>query len=636
MSIFGNYKPLSKIIPKKPEYSYPDRYSTNQQIEEEIISSKSNNILSFLILIVTLLIFKLFSLQVVEGNYNLNLAEGNRIRVKNIPAPRGVIFDANNEPLVKNITKYDLVILPADLPKGKQERDSIYAKILEHFEIDIGSLKEKIEKEGLFSIDPIILQENLPLEDAFKYQVWFNEVSGISVLKTPIRQYPENIGIGHLLGYVGKISKDELNENNGYKITDLIGKTGLELNYEKYLKGIDGNVQIEIDSQGRFQRDIAYSPAVQGNNLHLYLDLEMQKTAYSELAKSASENGIGKGVAIAINPKNGGIYSYVSLPDYNANAFVKNDRDLINEFFTSKNKPLLNRGISGEYPSGSSIKPVYAAAALQENVITENFAIDTPPEIKIGEFTFPDWKDHGLTNIKKAIAESNNIFFYALGGGWGKIRGLGIDKMDEYLNKFGFGEKTGIDILGERSGFVPTPQWKKEKKGEPWYIGDTYHLAIGQGDISITPIQLVTALSSIVNSGEIIKPHFVDYINSVDNEQMVDYDKQVRKNNSVSGKNLNIVIKGMREAVEYGSAKRLYEVTGENGQNINAAGKTGTAQFGSEGKTHAWFIGFAPWDDPKIALVVLVESGGEGYSSALPIAQEMFRKFFRENNAALK
>lgn len=628
MSIFGNNDPISDLEKEPIEYEHI-LDDTGNEIEEAIGSRNLDVFFSFVILAIAILIGRLFLLQAVQGSAHLLLAEGNRIRVRSIPAPRGIIYDRSGKPLVSNIARYDLVIIPADMPKSKNDREKEYQFISGKLNISAEDISKNIEKQGLFSIDPIILTENISQEQAFYYQVEFQDLLGIQVISQPIRKYDTTYGLSQILGYIGKISKEELDNKKGYRMTDWIGKSGVEKTYEDDLKGIAGQEQVEIDAKGRLQRIIANIPSVQGNNLYLNIDYTIQEAGYKALSESVKNFGNGKGTAIALNPKNGSVYSLISLPDYDANLFISGNKDGINNLFNDSNQPLLNRVISGKYPSGSAIKPVYAAAALQENVVSSSFAVDTPPEIRIGEYVFPDWKDHGLTNIKTAIAESNNIFFYALGGGWDKIKGLGIKRIEEYLKKFGFGSKTGIDLYGESEGFVPNANWKKEKKKEPWYIGDTYHLAIGQGDLLVTPIQLASAISTIINGGNLITPHLGNKVLDVNNNEIKKIINSMRAEKIISQNNLTVVSDGMKQTVESGSARSLQDLTGLNGQKISTGGKTGTAQSNNKDKTHAWFVGYAPADNPEILVIALIEEGGEGHTAAIPVAKEMLRAYFK-------
>lgn len=632
MSVFGERSSISNLEEEPLIYEHPLSQATDDHIESEREERHIETFLAVAILIFAVLIGKLFLLQVVGGASNLKLAEGNRIRLRTIPAPRGLIYDRESKPLTKNVARYELIITPADLPKNKQERESIYAFVRDELHIDLTDIQKQIESKGLYSIDPILIKENVSQEEALTYQVILKDSVGVEVIAEPIRSYPTSESLGHIIGYIGKVSQDELTANKSYLLTDWVGKTGLEKKYEDVIKGIRGQEQVEIDAKGRLQRIVASTHPQQGNNLKTSIDSPLQSATFLSLSKAVSEKGNGKGAAVALNPNTGEVYALVSLPDYDLNTFIRGKKDELATLFNDPKQPLLNRVIAGSYPPGSSIKPIYAAAGLQEKVITPNSAIETPDAIRIGDFTFPDWKKHdGKTNVIRAIAESNNIFFYALGGGYDTIRGLGIKRIDEYLTRFGFGSPTGIDIPHEGEGFVPTPDWKKQKKKEPWYIGDTYHLAIGQGDLSVIPIQLAIAGSTVVNGGTRITPHIVTSVTDRNGKEIQKVDPPSKLNNVIDSANAEIVQSGMRMTVESGSARSvLADLKGTHGNPIESAGKTGTAQTGHGDLTHAWYVGYAPYDNPQILVVVLAEEGGEGYATAAPVAGEMFKAFFKD------
>lgn len=623
---------MSNLDDEPVLYEHPHQEVTDDRIEHDGEQRHLETFLAVAILIFIFLVGKLFLLQVVGGASNLKLAEGNRIRVRTLPAPRGLIYDKDNNPLLKNIARYELVIIPADLPKNKQERDMVYSVLRDQLHINTDSVTKEIESKGLYSIDPIIMQENISQDQALAYQVVLKDSIGVEVIAEPIRSYPSGESLGHVLGYIGKVSQDDLDSNQSYLFTDWVGKTGLEKKYEDVIKGTHGQEQVEIDAKGRLQRIVSSIHPQQGNNLTTSIDTTLQTKTYESLTKAVTEKGNGKGVALALNPHTGEIYALVSLPDYDVNTFVRGDTKDLTLLYNDPKQPLLNRVIAGTYPPGSSIKPVFAAAGLQEKVISADTAIATPDAIHIGDFTFPDWKKHdGLTNVKRAIAESNNIFFYALGGGYDTIKGLGIKRIDEYLTRFGFGSITGIDLPHENNGFVPTPDWKKQKKKEPWYIGDTYHLAIGQGDLSVTPIQLAIAQSTVVNGGKKIVPHIVTSVTDLNGKVIQKINPAPSADNVIDDQNGAIVRAGMRMTVESGSARSVLSgLKGNNGQLIESAGKTGTAQTGHGDTTHAWYVGYAPYDDPQILVVVLVEEGGEGYSTSAPVAGDMFKAFFKD------
>jgi len=334
--------------------------------------------------------------------------------------------------------------------------------------------------------------------------------------------------------------------------------------------------------------------------------------------------------AMVMDVNTGGILSMVSLPSYDDNLFsIKISNADYAKLNADPTLPMFNRGIAGVYPPGSIAKIIMASAGLQEGNITAKTSMVTPPAIKIGEYTFPDWKDHSYesTNIQSAIAQSNDIFFYALGGGFQNIKGLGIDKIKEYWQLFGLGEKTGLDLPGEASGLLPDNEWKTRIKKEPWYIGDTYHVSIGQGDMLVTPIQMLRATATIANGGKLLQPQLVSRIVDRSGKTVKTFGPRIERQDFISAANIKTVQQGMRMTVQpSGSAHSIfYDFP------IPIAAKTGTAQFMNNQKTHAWFECYAPYDNPQIAIIVLVEGGGEGYDIAGPVAKDMMTYYFANN-----
>jgi len=334
---------------------------------------------------------------------------------------------------------------------------------------------------------------------------------------------------------------------------------------------------------------------------------------------------------LAIDPRNGGILALVSIPSFDNNLFAQGiSKKELTDLEKDPNEPFLNRALLGQYPPGSVIKPLIAAAALEEKIISPYQSINCTGAITIFNeynpeivYRFPDWKTHGLTNIIKAIAQSCNVFFYTVGGGYNDIEGLGVDRIKKYLEYFGLGEETGIDLPNEEKGLIPDEEWKKmAKQGEEWYLGDTYHLSIGQGDILVTPLQMAMALSSIANGGILYQPQITDKIIDLDGNLVKNISTKIIKKDFINLDNIKVVQEGMRQAVIDGSAVSLSSLS------IDVAGKTGTAQFGNKGETHAWFIGYAPYENPEIVIAVLVEAGGEGHKSAVPVAKEILKWYF--------
>lgn len=552
-------------------------------------------------------------------------AKNNSTRIRSIKAPRGIIYDRNMAPLVSNEPSFDLVAIPKDLPSDKEVLDGYIEKF--HLIIGISSneLKAKFGLMDRMSILPVILKENIGKDAALSLEMRIDDFEGIKIERNIIRDYKDPLAFSHILGYTAKISGEELKSNSDYLPTDYVGKMGVEQSYENFLKGKNGKYVISLDARHNILKESLDQESEIGDSVVLSVDAGLQSKAYGLLDDARKKFGMGAAL-VAINPKNGNILAAVSNPGYDSNLFSHGiSYDDYQKLANDKSKPLFNRFLAGKYPSGSTIKPFLAAAALQEKVITPERQILSTGSISVGSnpetaFVFRDWKEggHGMVNMFQAIAQSVNTYFYTIGGGYYDIKGLGPERIEKYLKFFGFGGKLDIDMSGESSGLVPTPEWKKNKMNDNWYIGDTYNLSIGQGYIGVTPMQLATGISAVANGGTLYRPRFVEKIVDTGNNTAEEYGAEIISENFIDKKNIDAVRKGMRDTVLVGSARSLNELP------IEIAGKTGTAQFGGEDKTHAWFIAFAPYEDPEIALAILVEGGGEGSSTAVPIAREIF------------
>jgi len=551
-----------------------------------------------------------------------------------IDAKRGMIIDKNGTWLARNEPSFALAIYPSDLPRNKDERNAVYVKISDISGVSVDDIKSEVDKAGASSLNEIDIKENISHDDALILEEKVAKIPGVFVAKKAIREYQIGNGLAHIIGYTGLISDDEYNEfkTKGYLNSDRFGKTGLENQYENFLKGIHGIERVEVNSKGsvvKVMADKDNKEPISGNDLVLNLDLSLQQKTTEALrlgmesGKEMTGSEVNGGSVIVMDVKTGGILSMVSLPDYDNNLFsTRISNETYQALANDKSSPLLNRSVRGLYPPGSISKIVLASAGLQEGTITTNTSFDTPDAIRIGEYSFPDWKDHGVTDIERAIAESNNIFFYAIGGGYENIKGLGIEKIKQYWQKFGLGEKTGIDLPSEASGLLPDSEWKKKAKNEPWYIGDTYHVSIGQGDMLVTPIQMLRATAAIANGGKLMKPQLVNRITDSKGKTIEQFSPVVQKENFIDSKNIRIVQEGMRLTITDGSARNLNDLP------VAIAGKTGTAQFLNNEKTHAWFTCYAPYDDPQIAIIVLVDGGGGGHEIAAPVAKDILNYYF--------
>ena len=595
----------------------------------------------FLIIFIVVLLTRTAYLQIVKGEFYLGKAEGNRLRTQRIEAKRGVIYDRNRKPLVRNIANFMLYFVPIDLPRENMEKERIFNEIANILFPDnedernnliwniLGSLRE-VRIGSLESYQPFFVIDNIEYEKAMFLYLNSDKMPGVVLLNKSKRHYldSDTLSFSHILGYTGKINPEEYEEkkdSKGYKIIDYIGKTGIEYYWEDDLRGRSGKKRIEVDALGYEKKMISKEESQDGHNLVISIDYELQKKIENILEKNLKYRGLSKASVIAMDPNNGEILALVSIPFFDNNVFARGiSSEEYGELINNKDNPLFNRSISGEYPSGSTIKPVISVAALQEGVISEHTSFLSTGGIRIKEWFFPDWRagGHGMTDVRKAIAHSVNTFFYYIGGGGDDFTGLGVDRIAKYLELFGIGEKTGIDIAGEARGFIPTREWKKEVKKERWYIGDTYHLAIGQGDILVTPLQVVSFTAVFANGGKLVKPHLVKSILSDDDKLIRNVEEDGVRWDFIDDYNIEVVRQGMRSGVIEGSSRRLSSLS------VTSAGKTGTAEWSSKKDPHAWWTGFAPYKDPEIVLTVLVEEGKEGSDIAVGIASEILVYFF--------
>ena len=576
-------------------------------------------------IIISMLILagRVFFLTVIKGAYYQDISKGNSIRSVVINAARGRILDRSGAVLVNNVPSMDAVIVPAYLPKDEEKIKELSSEIATVLKMNEEEVQDKLEKSNSNSLNSVLLKENISQDESLILLEKSNNIPGISIEKTAIRSYPDGPIFSHILGYEGKITKEELGKNKGYLLTDYIGKEGIEKSYEQYLRGVHGAIQIEVDSMGNIKREVGIINPKAGNDLVLSIDGALQKKIYDSLNDILLKTQTKTAAAVAINPQNGEVLALVSIPSYDNNLFAQKISNAdYSKLINDSNLPLFNRAISGEYPPGSTIKPAIATAALSEGTITPSTIISgLGGRLYIGSYSFGDWKAHGPSDVRTAIAESNDIFFYTIGGGYGNIQGLGMNRMKKWYNLYGFGEMTGIDINGEADGLIPDEQWKLEKFKEKWSIGNSYHAAIGQGYITATPLQIANYTAAIANGGTLFKPHIVSQIKKSDGT-ILPVRSQTIRSGFVSNDVLSVVREGMRKVITDGTAQPLKDMP------IEVAGKTGTAQFGTGDQTHGWFSSFAPYNNPQIAMLVLVEGGGEGHSSALPVTKEVYEWYF--------
>lgn len=586
--------------------------------------------LYIVIFIFLILIIRLINLQLVQGAELKKSAEENRVRIEVVKAPRGIIYDQEGNALVNNVPNFILTFTPADLPKDKNQLNQIINRLSSILNMSSQELSSLFQSKQNSPYEPVTIKEKIDYHQAILLNVESASMAGINLTTGYTRQYSDSYAFSHILGYIGKISKDELSKyntstDNPYLFNDLIGKAGLELFYEKELKGQNGKKQIEVDSQGKEEKVLAESSPQVGDNLILSINHGLQIELWQQLDNLTQQKDITGAAAVALNPKTGEVLALVSSPSFDINKMTAGlTPDEYQKLVQDPKKPLFDRAIAGEYPSGSTIKPVWASAALQEGTITPSTTVMSTGGIKVGSWFFPDWKagGHGLTDVRKALAESVNTFFYAVGGGYDNIQGLGVDRLKKYAELFGLNHQLGIDLPGEASGFIPSKAWKESVKKEQWYIGDTYHLSIGQGDLLVTPLQVSSYMAAVANDGILFKPQIVSKITDASGNLVKELKPEVIRQNFIKPEYLQVVREGLRQAVTAGSSRAMADLP------FTSAGKTGTAQFGNENKTHAWFTAFAPYENPEIVITVIVEGGGQGNELALPIAKQALQWWF--------
>lgn len=546
----------------------------------------------FLILVVVVLFglfLRLFHLQIVQGAKNRELADSNRIQVKIIHAPRGVIYDRNGKVLAQNDPGFRLL--------DPHASDSAHVRTITRDE----ALMMEVSNDPQF--------HNLEVDS--------------------IRSYPMGEKTAHILGYVGEITKDELSDPlyKDYRVGDKVGRGGIEEAYEKVLRGVDGGEIIEVDSAGNKVRTIREIPAIPGSNVVLSIDAALQDEMYMALKDGIAKAGSNKlgfsccGAAIAQDPMNGQILALVSYPSF--------EPSHLEQALTDPNSPMLNRVIAGTYPPGSTFKIVSSLAGLASGKITPQQQFEDTGVMALGPYTFANWyyseygKKEGPVDLIKAITRSNDIYYYHLG------QIIGEEAIANAARKLGLGQALGIDIPGEAKGVIPDGAWKERVVGEQWYPGDTLHMSIGQGYILTTPLQISNLISMMAADGKEYPPHLVDKITNPQGAtlQQFSYSPTILKD--YTPEQIQLVKKGLALVPQMGgTAWPFFNFS------IPTAGKTGTAEFGDpKNRTHAWYTSYAPVQNPKIALTVLVEAGGEGSTVAGAISKDIYTWYFNKDKA---
>jgi len=606
-----------------------------KDVDSEWYKKRLAGVMFCIVAAFVVLFARLFYLQIVKGDEFRRHSESNSIRLQNISGPRGLIFDRNGKLLVDNRPSFDLSIIAEDAKPivNTIKKLSGYTKI---------SQKDLISKitcnNSTLPYKPILLRQDIDRDTLGVIEVHKFDLPGIEINVKPLRHYINKYSAAHLIGYLGEINSDELKSKiySDYSSGDFIGKFGVEKAYEQFFRGKRGGRQVEVNVTGQVVRILKTVQAQPGHNISLTIELEVQKRAEALLIGLA-------GAAVAMEPKTGHILAMASSPSFDQNIFVSGlSHEEWNSLITNPLRPMENKAIQAEYPPASVYKIITATAGLEEGIIDEKITFYCPGHYKLGDRVFRCWKKggHGSVNVVRALAESCDVFFYQVG------QKLGVDRLAWYAKSCDFGSTTGINLDQESKGLIPTAAWKKQRKGIKWQGGETLSVAIGQGYNLVTPIQILVLISAVANGGTIYKPEILKTIETDKGKILFKSESLITGKLPASSTTLEIVKKGLWETVNTrkGTA-RIARIPG-----IKISGKTGTAQVVSSDiddtdseeereyhlKPHAWFVAYAPSDDPQIAVVVIIEHGEHGSSTAAPIARELIKTYLSNDKPGKK
>ena len=599
------------------------KYQKRIDFDEVISDSSSNNeftvretplapSVSHTIFIATLLVSLIFLgttifFTVARGDSYKARSESNINQDIPLIAPRGIIYDRNGVHLVENEAIFT-VFLQLDEMIRNDEKETVLKIAEEILGLDPAEVAKNLEDTNLDSVTDIILKRDITRDDVIAIETL--KTKSLIVENDFKRNYSDP-AYSHVVGYVNAVKSEDLRADEKLALNDFIGRAGLEAYYDESLRGENGRITIYRNALGELEDVRRTREPMAGDSLNTTIDAEFQKYFYNRMVQGLNSLGRTSGVGIAINPQNGEVLALTSLPSFDANN--------VSEYLDKPTEPLFNRAVSGLYSPGSTIKPIHAVAALSEGVVNPSTRIFSAGYIEIPNPFFPenpsrfvDWKAHGWVDLHSALAASSNVYFYVVGGGFEGRIGVGIEKLGEYWERFGLGQPTGIDLPGEAIGFLPSPEEKEERTGSIWRVGDTYNVAIGQGDLRVNPFELLNSIAAIA-VGRAFRPHIVmtsKTEETINLEGLSQFLPDVRA--------------GMEDAVnmDYGTARLLGSLP------VEIAAKTGSAQTTSNTKTNALFVGYAPADNPEIAILVLIEDAREGSLNAVPIARDVFEWYY--------
>jgi penicillin-binding protein 2 len=605
------------------------RSSGFDPVSVEVFNRRLRLLTLCVLAVFAVLVLRLWFLQILNGPSYRVQSENNRIQLQDIPPFRGMIFDRWGELLVDNRPSYNLYIIPEQVQDQRQLLKSLNLLIGLDPQFVLDKLGEESHK---YPFKPALIKKNVSRDELAIVETNLFNLPGVMIQVKPQRNYIFGSFAAHLIGYLGEISERQLGKEKyqDNRPGDLIGKSGVEGEWQRALHGFRGGAQVEVDAAGRKLRVVSRKRPLPGLNVWLTIDKNLQMAAEKAL------NG-KKGAVVAMNPSDGEILALASSPTYDPNSFIVGmDRTEWAKIMKSKDSPLQNRPISGQYPPGSVFKIAVALAGLEEGIVDPEEEIFCSGQFRVGNHTYRCWKKygHGYVAFHRALVESCDVYFYKLG------KQLGVDTIARYAGMLGLGRKSKFELGSEKAGLIPTRRWKLKRWGVPWQTGETVSMAIGQSFVLVTPMQMVRMISALFNGGYLYQPKVIKWVGKDDNRI---YEFTPTLLDQIDAKMENV--ERIRDAL-VGVVNELHGTGGRSRvKGLTVAGKTGTAQvitlekeeefeeeseIPHEFRDHAWFIAIAPAEDPALALAILIEHGGHGGSGAAPIAKEMFKAYFKK------
>jgi len=609
-----------------PEETLLDSNSQYSDIEKPIPGSIFRFFMVAFLFMFSIIVFFVFKNAIIDHDVFAKLAFQNRSANFPLSPPRGLILDRNGNVLVRNMPVFNLLAVTRELKEYPDNLSEQIDKIAGILKQDSSLLYKKILDQMKLSSTFLV---HLELTKDQALAVEYLEPDGFYVIPDTKREYIDGYKFSQIIGYTGKVNKEDLKDDY-YFTTDVVGRLGIENQYEEFLRGVHGNIFFSRGESGYITKE-----SMPGNSLILNIDHDLQVKLHDEIFAVLRDSGLSRAAAVIQDPRDGSLKALVSFPNFDNNIFSSNisEREYKN-LFESKSKPLFDRAIGGLYNPGSTIKPLVGMASLQERIMTPDDVIQDCVNITIpnpynpdNPYVFGNWRaEFGQFNLRRAIANSCNIYFFTVGGGFGNIKGLGAERLIKYFNSTFITSTLGIDIPGEERGFIPSPEWKLREKGEPWYLGDTYNISIGQGDLLVTPLWLNGYVSAIANGGNFYKPLIAHRIVNENQNTIAEFNSEVIGVLPFSGDVINEVRNAMRETVLSGTAQILKDLP------VTAGAKTGTAEV-VKGKTaNSIFIVFAPHENPELAMTILIEGATTTQQGlAIRAANEVLKWYFSRN-----